>query len=58
MKLDRLWWKAVTLSGEGAELNGEVSRWSGPMVKVEQSATHILSANCVVEDLSQLNSEG
>lgn len=47
-----------TLRGEGAELNGEVSHWSGPLADVEQSAGRFSSADWVVEDSSQLGSEG
>ena len=46
-----------TLGGEGAELNGELSQWSGPL-DVELSAGRFSSADSVVEDSSQLCSEG
>ena len=41
-----------TLGGEGTELNGEVSHWSGPLADVKQSAVRFSSANWVVEDRS------
>jgi hypothetical protein len=41
-----------TLGGEGEELNGEVSHWSGPLAEVEQSAGRFSPAVWVVEDLS------